>query len=513
MSLGARVGRAILWGHAGRVAEASLFFVFSLFLARSLGPASYGLYALGISLAGVCAFLTLLGLGPETLGRFLPEIASKGGQNLARRLLTKLLAIRGAAILLLAVFLFLFRGAIGRLFHFPLISGAFALVLLVFAARSILDLMTYFSSGLLELQRVAGAKLAASLTTPCIFAMFWLRHAATASAGWLALAGGSLVGILFLGIPYLSARPCPANQSALPLRRILTFGLFAWATNFFVFILGDNTDVLLLGWLVVDRGAIGQYALGAKIVFSLTSMLLGWVTLSSVATLSEAWQRGGITQMRVLVEAQWKLEVLCLVPPFLLLMRFAREIIAIFYSPAYSPSVPVTRILSGLMICGVICGFSMQAGILYVLNHERLACALVAGSATFNFASEVLLVRLFGINGAAWATGLSFVLLAILCTAAGALYVPLQVPLSFIGKVMASGVLSVASTLWLHPASLEALCGGFALYGAVFLASLAVMKPLSGKDSESLQCVNGLLGSWAQKLFVDMSATVEEGGA
>jgi O-antigen/teichoic acid export membrane protein len=511
VSLGVRVGRAILWGQAGRVAEASLFFIFSLFLARSLGPASYGLYAVGMSLAGVCAFLTLLGLGPETLGRFLPEMVAKNGRGYAGRLLKKLLAVRGLAILAVAGTVFLFRQELARRFHFPLYSGFLALILLVFGARSILDLLTYFSSGLLDLRRVAAAKLTASLAAPCVFLFFWLRHSATANAAWLATAAGALAGILVLAIPFFANRSASPRAMEFSVRRILAFGMFAWAANLFVFILGDSTDVLLLGWLVADPAAIGYYAVGAKIVFSLTGMLLGWVTLASVATLSEAWQQGGITRLATLVEAQWKFGVLCLVGPYLLLIRFAHEIITIFYSPAYAASIPVIQILSGLMTCGVICGFSMHAGILYALNHERLACAAVCGAAILNVASEVFLVRWLGINGAAWATGLSFVLLAILCTAAGALYVPLQVPLSFIGKVIAAAVLGVASTLWLHPASFQALCAGCALYGIVSLTSLAAMKPLSGEDSASLHRMNGFLGGWVQKLFGDMRATVEEG--
>jgi O-antigen/teichoic acid export membrane protein len=426
-------------------------------------------------------------------------------------MLKSLLAVRGAAILVVAGAVFLFREELSRRFHFPLYSGFLEFVLLLFAARSIFDLLTYFSSGLLDLRRVAVAKLAASLAAPCVFLAFWLRHSATASAAWLATAAGALAGILVLAIPFLALRSSWPGETTVPMRRILTFGLFAWVTNFFVFVLGDNTDVLLLGWLVADRGAIGQYAVGAKIVFSLTGMLLGWVTLSSVATLSEAWQQGGLARLATLVEAQWKFGVLCLVGPYLLVARFAREIIMLFYSPAFAPSVPVVQILSILMTCGVICGFSMQAGVLYALNHERLACAAVGVAAVFNVASEVFLVRLLGIDGAAWATGLSFVLLAILCAAAGVFYVPMQIPVAFIGKVIAASVLSVSSTLWMHPTSVRTLCGGCVLYGLVFLASLAVMKPLSGKDSASLHRVNGILGGCVQKLFVDMSATVEEG--
>lgn len=510
MSLGARVGRAILWGQAGRLVEAALFFVFSLILARVLGPASYGHYALGASLAGVCAFLALLGLGPETLGRFVPEIVSKGGRDCARDLLRKLLAVRGAAILVVAGIVFSFRGEIAERSHFSLLYGSLALVLLLFAARSVLDLLTYFSSGMLDLLRVSAAKLAASLAAPCLFLIYWFRHAATVNAAWLATAAGSLAGILFLAYPLFAVRSDSVVEHPFSLRRILAFGIFTWTTNLFLFILSDNTDVLLLGWLVTDRAAIGHYAVGAKIVFSLTGMLVGWMTLTNIATLSEAWQQGGMPRLVALVEAQWKLVVFCLVGPYLLLIRFSPEIISIFYSPAFAPSASVMQILSGLMTCGAICGFSMQAGVLYALNNERLACAAVGAAGAFNLASEIFLVRWLGITGAAWSTGLSFVLLAVLCTAAGAVYVPFHFPGEFIGKVIAAAILAAAATFGLHPASVLSLCGGCALYGIVFLTSLMVIKPLSTKDSASLHRVSGFLGEWADRLFVDTRATFQE---
>ncbi|HKV05091.1 MAG TPA: polysaccharide biosynthesis C-terminal domain-containing protein [Candidatus Acidoferrales bacterium] len=513
MSLGARVGRAIFWGQAGRVGEAAVCFVFYLFLARALGPASYGLFALGTSLAGACVFLTLFGLGPETLGRFVPEIAADGRPNRVRRFLGVLLVIRGAAIFGVSALIFGLRGELAQRFHFPLLAESLALMLLVFAARSTLDLLTYFSAGMMELRRVAGAKLVASVAAPGLFLILWLRQARGVNAAWLAIAFGSLAGIIVLAAPHafpVSAARAGVRES-LPLRRILAFGLFAWATNFFLYILGDNMDVLLLGWLVPNRSAIGYYAVGAKIVFSLTGLLLGWVTLASVPSLTESWQRGGAGRLAAVVEGQWKLGVVCLIAPLFFLCRFAREIVAIFYSPAYAPSVPVIEILCVLLACGVVCGFSIQGGVLYVLDHERVACAAVGFAALFNLASEIVLVRRMGIAGAAWATGISFVIVAILCTVAGAFYIPFHFPGRFIGRVIAAAGIALAPTFWLHPGALPALAVSCALYGTLFLGSLAILKPLTGRDSAGLHRVNHWFGAWAERLFADVTPTVKEG--
>ena len=512
MTLAPRIARAIFWGQAARVFEAVVFFVFYLWLARVLGPSDYGVFALGMSMAGVCVFLALAGLGPETLGRFVPEIAAGGDRARVRRLFGTLLGIRAVAILVVSGSLYAFRHSLAYVFHSYFLSVSFCLLLFLFTARSVFDLLAYFSSGLLDLKRVAIAKLTAAVVAPCLFLSIPLFSARSVNSAWLVIAAGWVAGILVLALPWFCAGVDSASreQADFSIRRILTFGLFGWITNFFLYILGDNTDVLLLGWLLPDRVAVGHYAAGAKIVFSLTGLLLGWVTLSSVSSLAEARQRGGTGRLASVLEAQWKLVVLCLVAPLFFLVCYAREIVTLFYSPAYAASGSVVRILGGLMACAAICGFSIQGGALYVLDRERTACAVVGFAALFNLTTEIVLVRRMGIDGAAWATGLSFVLLATSCTVASAFYVRQHFPGPFVARVVFAAVVGVASTLWTHPDSVARLAFAGALFAAVFFGVLAALKPLTGADSARLYRVNRRLGVWAERWFMDVRGGVKE---
>lgn len=487
MTLAGRIGRAIFWGQAGRLMEAALLFSFSLLLARTLGPAAYGLYALGISLAGVCGFISLLGLGPETLGRFLPEIASNGGAQRTRQLMRTLLAVRSAAITFVACLAFAFRGAISARLHLPAVVAALGAVLLVFAMRSIFDLLTYFSAGLLELRRVALAKLISAATAPGLFALLLSFRRSGVNTAWMSLAAGSLAGTCILLFPLLATHTAePSVPEPLPIRRILTFGLFTWATNFFVYILGDSTDVLLLGWLTPDRAAIGRYAIGARVVFSLTSLLLGWAALVSVASFSEAFQRSGIRGTARAVESQWKLAILCTVGPASLLLRYAREILTTFFSSAYAQSVPVTRVLCTLVTCSVLLGFSLGTSALYAVGKERLACYLVAAAAAFNIVAEIVLVHRIGPLGAAYATGLSFILLAVISTAASRIYIPLRFPATFAGKIIAASGIALLPTFCLTSDSIPAVATGALAWGVVFTLGLLVLKPLEDVEFEAV---------------------------
>ncbi|HTS13129.1 MAG TPA: polysaccharide biosynthesis C-terminal domain-containing protein [Candidatus Limnocylindrales bacterium] len=512
MSLGARVGRAIFWSQAGRMVEAAILFLFSLLLARVLGPSSYGLYALGMSLAGVLGFVTLLGLGPETLGRFLPELAADGRGGRPARLLRALLVIRGAAIVSAACLIFPFRTIILARFHFPLILECTAAVLLVFAGRSVLDLLTYFSSGLLELRRVALAKVAAAAVAPALFVGFLISGHAGATAAWASVAAGSLAGIVILGAPLLAERSAPFDHQQVPIRRILAFGLFAWATNFFVYILGDSTDVLLLGWLLPDRAAIGHYAVGARIVFSITGLLLGWAALVSVASFSESYQKGGPAGLARSVEAQWKLGILCVAGPFLLLLRYARAIITTLYSTEYAASVPVIWVLCGFMGCAALLGFSLGTSALYAIGRERVACLLVAGAALFNIVVEVVLVRRMGIVGAAVATGLSFVVLAIASDVVSRASVPWRFPVAFGGKVVAAAAAALVPTLWVRSDSVFLVAAGSVAWSIAFVLGLSILKPLHQPESVALGRLSPRLARLAE-FFAPRNLGVAAGGA
>lgn len=323
---------------------------------------------------------------------------------------------------------------------------------------------------------------------------------------------GHLRESLFWLFLFFSAGSASQGEMPSSLRRILLFGLFAWTTNFFVFILGDSTDVLLLGWLVTDRASIGQYAVGAKIVFSLTGLFLGWAALVSVATFSEALQQGGVKRLALLVEAQWKFAVLSLLGPFLLLMRYGREIIAVFYSASYSPSVHILEILTALTAAAVVFGFSLGLSALYAISREGLACSLVGVAAGFNILAEIFLVRSLGVVGAAWATGLSILLLAVLSAAASSVYIPWRFPISFIAKVAISGGLALLPTLWVQADTFLTLSAGCLLWGVMFVAVLAILKPLGGNDLQALGRIHPRLGGLAEP-FSLQAAPLGAGGA
>ncbi|MGA8153339.1 MAG: polysaccharide biosynthesis C-terminal domain-containing protein [Terriglobales bacterium] len=397
--------------------------------------------------------------------------------------------------------------------HLKFLGGTLACVLFVFAVRGFYDLLVGYPGALLELRQVAVAKILAGLSAPLFFIAFLVLKHSSASYALFATAVGYLFGAIWLLVPWFGRDPDspPVSRQGIALSTILRFGFFVWIVNFFILVLSDSTDVLLVGWLLGDPALVGFYAVGARLVFRLVTLVLGWVPLFAVASINQAYLEGGAEKMALMVRAQWKLSMVSSAGPLALLYCFAGPIIRVLFSPTYLPSVHVVRILSLLMICSAACGFILHSGILYVLNRERLACSIMGGAAAFNILLEIYLVRKMGIDGAAWATGISYLLLSITSATVSAMFVPLQVPWQFNLKVLAAASVAIVLTRWLNPVSLWQLLGACSVWTAVFVAALALFKPLVSADSLHLRKLSPRLGSVAQRLFVSRTAGMEGG--
>lgn len=513
MSLLQRTSRAYIWGQLGKFAEACLFFAFSLLLARALGPRTYGIYSLALSTAGLFGFITLLGLAPETFGRFVPDLASKGGSRPVRTLLRKLLVVRSVTVLATVVAATLFSLSSFGQAHLKFLAGTLACVLFVFGARGFYDLLGGYPGALLELRSVAVAKVLAGLSAPLLFLAFLFSKHSSANYALFATAVGYLLGAVWLLVPWLRPSPRDPKTSgqSVALSTVLRFGLFVWMVNFFIMVLGDNSDVLLVGWVLGDPTQVGFYAVGAKLVFRLVTLVLGWVPLFAVASINQAYLEGGAQKMALMVRAQWELSMLSAAAPLALLFCFAEPIIRVLFSATYLPSVHVVRVLSVLMTASAGCGFILHSGILYVLNRERLACGIMGGAAIFNILLEIYLLRKIGIDGAAWATGISYLLLSMTSAIVSGRFVRLQVPWQFNLKVLAAASVAIVFTEWLNPHSVLQLLGACSAWVAVFVAALALFKPLASTDSLHLRRLNPRLGLLAHRLFAARAAGIEGG--
>jgi O-antigen/teichoic acid export membrane protein len=505
MSLLVQASRSYIWSQFGRFSEISLLFLVSLVLARKLGPGPYGVFAFALSLIACCCLVAATGFGPEALGKFVPEAVAGYYRGGVVRLVRDLAVIRVVAIVLVAGSLFIFRHRVESLFSTTQLGNYIVFILAAFGLRSICDLFGNVFSGLLDLGVVAAGRSIAPLATLLLVGTAILSGRTItltfAFTAWLAGQSAALAVFLLFARKRIARTGVQREAQVVSLRRVLVFGLFAWFSGFFIFVLNEGSDVILLGWLLRDARQIGWYAIGSSLAFRPSSLVLAWMSLMGMSVSAKAHLANGVEGLARATEAALKLNSLSLIPTMVVVARFAPQLVTLLYSERYEASVPVTRVLCSLLAISGFLGYGIHAGVLYVLDRERTTCAIFGGVAVVNMLLAVPLVTAFGTIGAAIATGLCSVLFASTCAIIGQPVCPVRWPWLFNIKVVLASLLGTVSTLWVNPVTPAGLVLALVLWGTVFAASLLCLKPLTSADVKPLERINPKLGYVMGRFF------------
>lgn len=259
-----------VWGNfsaglLGRLANQAVSFILVVYLARVLGPESYG--DLSLVLAVISYFNLLASFGLPTVG--IREAAR--GQN--HRSISQIFSLRICLAILAYFLLFVydcFFVADSRLFYLLLLYG-----LTMLSASWLLD---WAFIGLEDLRSLAVANVVGSLSS-CIFILLFVKGAADIFyIPVIIFAGAVLTGILLL---YLFRR-----VHSVPLRFTLTNcrPLLKIAASFAITggldQIYENFDMLMLGFMVGSQ-AVGYYSVSYKIV----AVLSGIIGIYSQSTL------------------------------------------------------------------------------------------------------------------------------------------------------------------------------------------------------------------------------------
>jgi O-antigen/teichoic acid export membrane protein len=330
------------------VARLGLGFVASLVIARALGPAAFGAYAVLAASVGIVGGLAEGGLTEAAVLRIsaIWQASSDDAQQRARVFFWLRLGLASAVV------------ALGCLVAAPLsqrvlnvddgllrwallgivataASGAVSAMLQATGAFVRMSSLTLFNTGLT-------AVLAAGLALASRLDLF---------AALVVLGLGTSVATFLLGRWMLPARWSlrlpPAAQIRAEARPLVRTGRWLWLASAFA-MLTANAEVLLLNrWAALPL--VGAYALALNLASKadLVNTSLYTVLLPGVATLD---QRGKISMYLRRGMLRGGLIGLGL----LLLIPVAEPLIVVFYGPEFAAAVPFFRLLLGVMVFDVL---------------------------------------------------------------------------------------------------------------------------------------------------------------
>lgn len=409
-SLGRRMLSGAAWAQGGQMVAFAMQMLLQIVLARGLGTAEYGVFAV---LNGTVFLVVALASGGAsgTLNTHLSRLTQHYGRAEAAYLFWRLWAWRLVTFGGIAMAVALFAGPVAGAFLGDPDRGELMVAGVVYMfAIGMFQIANLLFYGLLMTKWAAfGAALSAFANVYVSSILIW-QGASLTTIVW-ALAGSQLLVCLLQlarGWPYV--RPAIGVRRVGPearrdVRALWRFSLTVWAIALLTQALGKQTDLIMMQFFRVDQAEIGFYNIAVTLGLAANAIFLmgiGNVALAGLSSLNaRAPERLG---------RGW--QALCAVAPLISLPMllfvgvFAEPIIGALYGGAYRDAALLLQIFVAFAIVSQLLGGGAHQTALTAMGMPRRVLRARGVTGVLNLALNVALIPFFGARGAVVGTGL-----------------------------------------------------------------------------------------------------------
>ncbi len=390
-----------------RLAGLGLIFLLQVMLARMMGPKSYGDYTVIVTAVNLLLVVSLFGFDSSIL-RFLPSLIEKNDNAAANGFVKFAYRIITILAIVCSVGIFVFLLAKSRAFNRDFSEGLFwAVLLLPFLAFTNLA-----AAVLRSLKKIKTSMMPGYFLFPILMAImcgFYYRgeHKLTADAAMVLNLGCSAAICIFINRK--AGRAMKENvEETTP-----TYARATWLSVSSVLFLTTamdlllkQSDILMVGYFLGNTKA-GFYAVAAKLatLSALGLAVADYVVMPRIAALFEAREFGKLQKM--VRSASFQILFIS-IPVLLTLLVFGKTILGFFGTPYKGSYIPLVILLVGQLVNSAT---GMVGGLMMMTGHQRKFFLFYACAIGIQFALNILLIKPFGINGAAISTALAMIFL------------------------------------------------------------------------------------------------------
>jgi O-antigen/teichoic acid export membrane protein len=455
----------------------------TIFLARQLGPAEYGLLALALSVVALVELPSDFGVA-VALPRFIAEHRSEPA--VLRALLADALRLETMSSFAVAALLALLAGTIARAYDAPGLAAPLRILALALIGQNFLFLL----SGVFTAMRRQGPALLATT-----FESFGELSASIAlvllAGGVSAAAAGRAIGYgvgascaLVLAVRLLGTGALPRSiRPAGHVRRILDYAGPLWIV-----------DSVYTGFMQVDALLIGAYLSAGSVAFFSAPMKLtaalaypGYAIASAVSPrlMRDHVHPVGASEL----ERSVRLLSVIMVPVAVLTTVWATPIIHLILGSGYGKSAEVLRALGPFVL---LCGTAvLSSTALNYLGGARRRIPIAIATLLVNVLIDVILIPRIGILGAAAGTdaGYGVYVLAQLSLCLRLLGAPLRGQLTTLARCLlaAAPMTGALFLLGTGPHGVGVLLAGGAGSLLLYAVALALSGEVSGAELRALR--------------------------
>jgi O-antigen/teichoic acid export membrane protein len=382
----------------GLLVGKGLTVVLQVILGRWLGPAAYGLYALGYSIVALLQWVTSLGLDQGVL-RYCALYRTQKQPGQVRATVRHALLLATIASAVVAALLAMTSGKVAARFFTIQFSPVLAIFVLALPFLIVTRIAATYVQSANDIFRMTVLQLLARPVTNILFlaAAIALGLGVEGAAGAYVLCtlGAAALGAYYLGrtLPEPTRARIEMNHSPL-LRYSMAMVLVGLSYQVIL-----RISILLLGHLTTSA-QVGVYSAGASfaLAFGFMPLIFEQPALPMMVELYEARR---LEELRRLYRRVTRWTLAAVLPPFLLLCLFRSEVMDLFGSN-FSEGATVLLILSLGWL--VYYGKGPAGGVLQMTGWQNLEVVNMVGVAALMVVANYLAIPRYGAVGAAVAT-------------------------------------------------------------------------------------------------------------
>lgn len=394
------------------ILAAFLGYIVRFLLANNLSLEEFGLFY------SVFAFLGLLGVF-KTLGfdksliKFIPEFKHKNKYNLIKSsiIYVSIIQLITNSVILLLVYLFSNYLSI-HFFHNEQAGFVLKLMAIAFFIDSFVFVLKFAFQGFQKMMLFANIDLVRmALITVIILIGFRLNYKILSPvAAYIA----APVILMLIFAPILLKKVFPEFTDS---KFILGKSLFKRIYKYSIFVMATGAGGAILGYTdsIVLTYFSGLKSVGLYNVALPTARVLTFFPMAIMGILipltSELWVKKQKILLRDGIELLYKYSIMVITPLALVMISFAELLITVLFGKEYLLAGNALRILSIGMIFATL--YTINYSFFSGIGKPQLNSKIVYSAVVFNLVSNLVLVPLIGIIGAAITTSVGYIIMAV----------------------------------------------------------------------------------------------------
>jgi|GEM_PF-3136839 len=443
-------------------------YVVHIFMARLLGPVSYGVFGICIAIITVCH--VFLGSGVRQV---VAKSAAKYNRS-AKYFIKKGLVIQLAISLLLGFVLAILAKRISSLFHDTNLEKPLYLSSLIIVTQSMVYAYMGGLSGLKRFGSENALMSAYSIIKACGAVLFVYLGLSVIGCllGYLLASAVALLLAVILTRNVSNEKSTDIRLSDMLKNSIPVIIVFS-SISFIM-----NIDLLAVRYFIVNAKFTGYYTSAAAIsrlayffLFAFGVVLLPFV--------SSSFHENDLVQTRKYVKNAIRYSMLLLLPIILLFFIYSKDVVLFIYGSHYYTGGAILRILIwGLLFLGLL---SIFVHIMIGIEQEKVMVRYALIGVLLSIVANVVLVPMMGAVGGAVATMLSSGIVVFLSYCYIARNIQLTINLKGVYKIIISLAIVFFISYFLNKTNMRLVLKGITLCVAYFLV-LLFLREIRGED-------------------------------